>query len=164
MATPPWALGADTWNVVKDRSGKRIGRVRARFPAADWGYLNCNSSTLAAGPDGPVASQRYEALREGVQECEAIVVIDEALTDAALRAKIGDDLAARCEKLLAERNDCMWRSIISWQCGPRANLDPTGWRETGTPTGHTWFVGSGWQQRSAELYSLAGEVSRALKK
>lgn len=157
-------LGADTWYAVKDKNGKRIGRVWSRFPAADWGYLNCNSSTLAAGPDGPVASQRYEALREGLEECEAIVVLDEALTDAALRARIGDDLAGRCEKLLAERNDCMWRSIISWQCGPKYNLDPTGWRETATPTGHTWFVGSLWQQRSAELYTLAGEVTRALKK
>ena len=156
-------LGADTWNVVKDKSGRRIGRAWSRFPAADWGYLNCNSSTLAAGPDGPVASQRYEALREGLQECEALVVVDEALSEAALRAKLGDELAGRCEKLLAERNDCMWRSIISWQSGPKYYLDPTGWRETATPTGHTWFVGSLWQQRSAELYTLAGEVTRALR-
>jgi len=156
-------LGADTWYVVKDKSGKRVGRAWDRFPAANWGYLNCNSSTLAAGPTGPVATQRYEALREGVQDCEALIVLDEAVTDDGLRARIGDELAARCQRAIIEYNDCMWRSIINWQTGPKHTLDPTGWRETATPTGHTWFVGSGWQDRTAELYTLAGEVTRKLR-
>ncbi|HUS47195.1 MAG TPA: glycoside hydrolase domain-containing protein [Phycisphaerae bacterium] len=155
-------LGADTWFALKDKRGNRVGKVWERFPAANWGYLNCNSSTLAAGPNGPVATQRYETFREGVQECEAIIVVEEALIDKARRAKLGETLAARCERALLEHNHCMWRSMISWQTGPKSSLDPTAWRGTPTPTGHAWFVGSGWQERSKRLYSLAGEVQKRL--
>ena len=155
-------LGADTWYVAKDRTGKRVGRVWDRYQAANWGYLNCNSSTLAPGPDGPVATQRYEALREGIQECEALVLLDRAVTDAAFRAKLGDELAAKCRDAVTGHIDCMWRSLISMQCGPKYNLDPTGWREAATPTGHTWFVGSDWQERTERLFALAGEVQKKL--
>ena len=30
------------------------------------------------------------------------------------------------------------------------------------PMGYDWFLGSGWQERSRKLYSLAGEVARKL--
>jgi hypothetical protein len=155
-------LGADTWYAVKDKSGRRLARVWQRYPSADWGYLNADSSTLAPGPDGPVATARFEALREGVQECEAIILVDEALTDAARRSKLGDDLARRCEDLLKERNLSLWRGYVGWQNGPKPNLDATSWRENGSPTGNTWFLGSLWQQRSERLYQLAGEVEKKL--
>ncbi len=154
-------LGADTWYAVKDRRGNRIGRAWNRFPPADWGYLNCNSSTLAPGPDGPVATQRYEALREGVQECEARICIEERLLDPSRRAALGGDLAERCERALRERNEQMWRGNISLQAGPRPALDPCAWRDNPSATGHAWFVGSGWQERSRDLYELAAEVQRA---
>jgi hypothetical protein len=155
-------VGADLWYCVKDKNGNRVGRAYARFPASDWGYLSCNSSTLAPGPMGPVATLRYEALREGVQECEAIIVLREALSDPARRSRLGDALAKRCETLVIELNDCSWRAVISWQSGAQPVLDATSWRGTPSPVGHTWFIGSGWQQRTEELYSLAGEVSAKL--
>jgi len=155
-------LGADTWQAVKDKNGVRVGRVWERYPGSNWGYLNCNSSTLAPGPDGPVATTRYEALREGVQECEALIAVEAALLDAAARAKLGDDLAARCEAALKERNNAMWRSVISWQSGPIPRLDVTSWRENPSPTGETVYLTGGWQARSATLFRLAGEVRKKL--
>ena len=157
-------LGADTWLAVKDKNGNRVGRVWERYPGSNWNYLNCNSSTLAPGPDGPVATTRYEALREGVQECEALIAVEAALLDAGRRAKLGDDLASRCEAVLKERNAAMWKSCASWQSGPIARLDVTSWRENPSPTGETVYLGSGWQDRSATLFRLAGEVQEKLGK
>ena len=38
---------------------------------------------LAPGPSGPVSTNRLEALRDGVQDAEAYVVVEEAVTDDA---------------------------------------------------------------------------------
>jgi hypothetical protein len=155
-------LGADTWFAVKDKRDARIGRTWNRFPPNDWGYLNCNSSTLAPGPDGPVAMQRYEALREGVQECEALIFIEEHLLDQSRREMLGENLVQRCEQTLKERNESMWRGIISLQAGGSAAQDPSAWRENSSVTSHTFFVGSGWQERSLRLYQLAAEIQQRL--
>ena len=37
-----------------------------------------------------------------------------------------------------------------------------GWRWGRHASGHYWFLGSGWQKRTEELFALAGEVSRKL--
>jgi len=155
-------LGADTWRAVKDKRGNRKGRVWERYPGSNWGYLNCDSSTLAPGPAGPVATARFEALREGVQECEAVILIERALTDKALTAKLGEDLAARCQQGLDERRLAMWRSLSAWQSGADYRHEPTSWRAVGSVIGYRWFLGSGWQQRSEKLYALAGEVAKTL--
>ena len=155
-------LGADNWFAVKDKNGVRKARAMHRYPTADWGYLNANSSALAAGPAGPVATMRYEALREGVQECEALICVEDAVTDSAKRAKLGDELAARCEAALKERNWCMWRGYGAMQSGPRASVDCTSWRERCSPTGYTWYIESDWQERSETIYRLAGEVAKRL--
>lgn len=59
------------------------------------------TSLLAAGPDGPVATGRYEMFREGVQRCEAILYLQRAL-DAK---RIDGDLANRVNEYLDERSD-----------------------------------------------------------
>ena len=153
-------LGADTWLSVKDKHGKRVGRAWQRYPAANWGYLNVNSSVLAPAPDGPVATMRFEMLREGIQECEALIAIERALTDADLKKALSEDLVRRCEEALDERRRCLWRSFITWQSGPKYSHDVRSWRGRGQITGYTWFLGSGWQERSEKLYALAGEVAR----
>ena len=75
--------GGDTWRVVKDARGNRSFRVWERFPGSNWGYLNCDSAVLAPGPEGAIATVRYEVLREGLQECGARVAIEQALIDQA---------------------------------------------------------------------------------
>jgi hypothetical protein len=59
------------------------------------------TSLLAAGPDGPVATGRYQMFREGVQRCEAILYLQRAL-DAK---RIGADLAERVNAYLDERSE-----------------------------------------------------------
>jgi len=38
----------------------------------------------------------------------------------------------------------------------------TNWGGGVEVAGYTWFLGSGWQQRSRTLFELCGEVSRKL--
>ena len=61
---------------------------------------NSTRSFLAAGPDGPVATGRYEMFREGVQICEAILYLQRTL-DAK---KITGDLAKRVNAYLDSRS------------------------------------------------------------
>jgi len=57
-------------------------------------------SLLAAGPDGAIATGRYEMFREGVQQCEAILYLQRAL-DAG---KLPKPLADRVNAYLNERS------------------------------------------------------------
>jgi len=159
-------LGADYWRVVKDKRGRRAGRTYQRYPESDWRNLFVADSMLAPGPDGPVSTNRLEALREGVQDAEAYVVVEEAATDEALRAKLGEDLARRCEEYLAARHMTLWLSLSNLQLHGRSQKRPgisaRGWRASPNATGHQWFLGSGWQAQRAHLYQLAAEVELKL--
>jgi hypothetical protein len=104
---------------------------------------------------------RYEALREGLQECEARVAIEQATSDDGLKRKLGDELLRKCQELMLERQRCFWRSVSSMQSGPLADHDMLAWRGP-VITGHTWLVGSGWQERSEKLFTLASEVEKKL--
>ena len=64
-------IGADFWPVFRNKTGQRQGRVWERYPQSQWRNLDLYSYVLAPGPDGPVATNRYEFLREGLEECEA---------------------------------------------------------------------------------------------
>jgi len=97
-------------------------------------------SLLAPGPQGAVATVRYEMLREGIQECEARIFIERALTDRSLREKLDEDLAAKCEKLLADRAAVLFR----------------------VTEGRVWSVADPWQPETAKLFNLAGEVAAAI--
>ena len=156
-------LGADFWFAVKDKHGRRVGTVAGRYPESAWRNLNLYSHFLAPGPDGPIATNRFEAIREGVQECEARIAVERALSDPVLREKLGDELAGRAKQILDERLLYMWKGFSTLRlCGPRwTRATSTPWRGSGVP-GHVWFLGSGWQQRSEKLYVLAGEVSKRL--
>jgi len=156
-------LGADFWHVIKGRRGRRAGRVPARFPEAHWRNLNLCTSLLAPGPDGPASTNRYEQFREGIQQCEARIAIERALTDNALKGRLGADLARRAQETLDERILWMWKGMSSLQLNGREFGYATGWRWTQGVDGHRWFVGSGWQDRSAALYRLAAEVDQRLE-
>jgi hypothetical protein len=155
-------IGADNWDVLKDKKGKRKGRVADRYPHSSWRNLNLYSCLLAPGPDGPVATQRFEAFREGIQECEARIFIERTLADKAARAKLDAELIGRCEQILDERTLAMWRGMSPLQLtGPRYKRAYS-WRGRPGIAGHLWFVGSPWQQRSQQLYQAAADVAGAL--
>jgi len=144
-------LGADFWDVLKDKRGRNQGALPARYPESGWGQLNVSYGTrylLAPGKNGAVASIRLEMLREGLQETEARIFLEKALLDAAGKAKLGAELAGRAQALLDERQRAYTRFIYQDQ-----------WRGGADPL---WYPSSGWQEASAKLFALAAEASAKL--
>lgn len=136
-------LGADFWPVLGRLSSLGGGTLGRRYPDVDWSQLNFGvaaGSVLAAGEDGPLGTMRFEALRAGAQESEARIFIEKALVDPEKMAKLGDDLARRCQDELDERQRQMILFLSS----------------------RHFYTGMGWEAKSGELYRLAAEVSRKL--
>lgn len=167
----PGRVGAEYWKVIKDKKGKRTARAYERYPESDWRNLVIPEAIMAPGPGGAVATNQMEAFREGIQDCEAIIVIERALLDAGLKAELGADLARRCEEYLHARHMMMWLSLSnlqfyhakpgsdkSWETYSLARA----WRSLPNVTGHNWFLSSQYQARTAELFTLAGEVENKL--
>jgi hypothetical protein len=71
------------------------------------GPADSTLAVLAPGADGPVATERFEMLREGVQLAEAVLYVQRALTEQ----KISGDLAKRAEALLEARGILLVRQI-----------------------------------------------------
>ena len=85
---------------------------------------------------------------------------------------MGADLAHRCEEYLRARHMMLWLSLSNLQFyytrpGSKNGWETTNlarnWRSHPNVTGHHWFLSSGYQQRTAELFSLAGEVEKKLR-
>ena len=160
-------VGADFWPVIKDKRGRRTAIVWERYPESSWRNLIIRTWVLAPGPSGPCATHRFEAMREGLIDCEARIEIEKALITPALREKMGEDLARRCQQHLDERLKFMWYSLSNFQMHAGGADCPvqyaTGWRYAPGVYGQTWYIGSGWQQRTEALYRLAGEVATSLR-
>jgi hypothetical protein len=157
-------VGADFWPCLKDRKGRQAGFPVDRYPECFWHSLNLTSHMLVPGPTGPVALQRYEILREGLQECEARIAIESVLTDEVLKAKLPAELVQKSQEALDERLREVWRSGCSLSLDGRSDRFATA-RLThadnyGGGAGATWFISSGWQERTQQFYNLAGEVVR----
>ena len=156
-------IGADNWPTIRNKQGERREWPWARYPQSLWHSLNLMSHMLVPGPAGPVASIRYEYLREGIQQCEARIAIERILTDEARKARLAPDLAKKCQDVLDERLRETWRAGSDMQLTGRdyasAKLagDSYGPIYTGI-SGHFWFAASGWQDRTQAFYALAGEV------
>ena len=159
-------LGADYWKAIKNKRGKRVARTHDRYPESSWRPAHRPRIALAARAEGPVASDELEAYREGLQECEARIAIERALGDEARKARLGADLARRCEQYLEKRQMMMWLSLSDLQLFydyPGARWGPSYmaslWRGGSNVGGSHWFLASDWQRRSEQLFSLAGEVA-----
>jgi len=114
-----------------------------------------------------VATNRFVNLQEGVQECEARIAIEKALSAPGLKRRLGDELARRAQKLLDDRLLYIIRGMSHLQLnGPvrSAGGSGLGWLGKGGVSGPNWFRGSGWQQRTADLFDLAGEVEKKMGK
>ncbi len=158
--------GADFWVVLRNRHGQRSGRIHSRYIHSAWRNLDIVWNLLEPGPKGPVATHHFEAFREGIQEAEARIAIERALADDASRAKLGKDLAERCEQFLTARTQLMLKAVTHLHLRNGAHLDSTlgPLVRQGAMSGHTWFVGSNWQDRTLMLFNLAGEVQAKLGK
>ena len=146
-----------------------MARSHERYTESTWRNLFIPEGLLAPGPEGPAASDEMEAYRSGIQECEARITIERALSDEVLRGKLGADLVRRCEEYLQNRQMMMWLSLSDLQLFynyPGARWGPaymaSAWRGGSNVGGSHWFLGSGWQLRAEQLYALAGEVTAKL--
>lgn len=153
-------IGADFWWAIKDKRGQRRGTVTDRYPQSLWRNLDLKACVLAPGPRGAVATARYEHLREGLQECEARIAIEQALLEH--ESSLGADLVARCRQLLLERHRAAWRE----DCKDKAFLEEKGFAKLAwyaqDEACYKWFLTTNWQERTQRLYALAGEVTRSL--
>jgi hypothetical protein len=98
--------GLDFWPVLKDKRG-RPSYILGRYPEnSNWhgGWLhNSFPYILWPGKDGPLATARFETYREGLQDAEARIYLERALSDAGKKARLGAALAAEVQKILDER-------------------------------------------------------------
>jgi len=154
-------FGADSWPVIRNKRGEWTGRVCDRYPRSSWRNLNIKVALLGAGPEGPAATARFEVLREGVEECEARIFIEQALEEG----KLPPDLAARCRELIAERNRAIAMGLSPHKMEGFQEAGAYGrthdWHCDPGSVGYTWYLTSGWQERSEKLYGMAAEVAAA---
>ena len=150
-------LGGDFFRVLPNQRGEKFGYLFNRYRESDWHNRTLTNSLtyLAPGPKGALATVRFEMMREGLQECEARIFIEKALLDEALSAKLGEELAQRCQAILDERTRYNLWAPDDPHYRMHSNL-------RGGGVGWHWYAGSGWQQRSAKLYNAAAEVAAAL--
>ena len=158
-------FGGDYFQVLADRRGRLQGTIAGRFPKSHWHNLRIEVNFLEKGPGGAVSTADYEMFREGVQECEARIFVERALTDKALRAKLGDETAARLQAVLDERARAARSGAGTFvQSGHYAQHHTAAYSWVQHPgiIGGQWFVHSGWQDRSKALFTAADEVATKL--
>jgi len=130
----------DYWP-VKGSAKVMIRSLYSRWPKSSASQRSPQIGCLAfPGKDGATSTVKLEMLREGLQEAEARILIEEAV----VTGKISGELAERCRRLLDKRTDLCRIS----HGNPR-------------PTCSTY--NQGWQKRSADTYRLAAEVVRKLR-
>ena len=131
-----------TWPALKDKRG-RWHSISGRYPDSRKGQLNIRMNPfLAPGPNGAISTVRLEMIREGLQECEARIFIEDTLLDPARKARLGEELAGKCERVLEAR-----LQAIKMAMGIDAPMGFCGLRRV---------------ERNAALFRLAGEVAAKL--
>jgi len=141
-------VGADFWPVLKGRRGHSQPLAGRYVPWGSLSIAKCLHHILGPGKDRPVPTARYEAWREALQENEARFFLERVLTDKAKRAGIGEALATRAQDILDERVRIILDMSLSYQGRKDAQ----------------YYICSGWQERSEQLYAIAAEVAKALGK
>jgi len=148
-------MGLDFWPVLDDEKGrKNMFGLQGRYPTSSWRQSDeIICCIVPPGPDGALSSSKLEILHEGLQETEARIAIEKA-------GKGGKVLDGRVNAL---------RPILDKQ--PVAGFDPqlracfTGYSFGGmlardhSAIFQQWFLASGWQERSEQLFNAAPEIS-----
>ncbi len=119
-------------------------RGRSFFHLAGNSHMGPQASfraLLSAGPDGPVANERFEKFRDGMQISEAIAFLLQAVDSKTLPA----DLKDRIEKTLDER------AVLYARSRPGSES-------------HWWALNSGARERDESLLALCEETASAMRK
>ena len=122
-------LGADYWD-DSFFDGMRVPGYAVGMPCTQLFW---------PGKSGAESSARFEVLREGLQEAEIRIFLEQALD----RNVLPEDLAARVKNVLYEHNrETLYLSV-------------------GTVSVQAQEYSSGWQERSRRLYKAAAEAAAA---
>lgn len=129
-------LGIDIWPVRKDDDDQPR---RAVHGTGGWGnlYRHNPRSIAYPGANGAIGSIRFELLREGLQEAEARIFIEKAVTDDETADFLGEEIARRYAELSRER-------LAYRNAGGDLHLGPD------------------WMDRLEALYRLAAEIQHKL--
>jgi hypothetical protein len=135
----------DFWNHGKPRRGSNFNDIYNRYPHSSCAQRRPSLAYMSwPGKEGAETNKRFELFLLGLQSSEAMMVISEG---AASGARIGAELAGKCEKLLRERlTFCHARDVQRWN--------------------HVYYNTNhgGWRDLDKRTYDLAGEVARKLGK
>ena len=141
-------LGVDFWKVLEKPQSQFGGlTIIGRYPETEWGHLSFARGTpalLRPGKNGAIPSIRSEAMRENIQEVEARVFIEKVLLNENKKAKLGEELARRCQDCLDKRT----------RVGLNLQVRHTFSFIQGWP-----FYVTGLEERTEALFSLAAEVA-----
>jgi len=123
-------LGTDYWQNIFLDGLKSGGFLRPGMPVSAMFY---------PGQNGAETSQRFESMREGVQETDARIFVEQAID----RGYIKGDLAKRAKEVLFQHN----RQTLFLPVGGGVK--------------HFEYY-TGWQGRSKRLFDIAGEVAKTV--
>jgi hypothetical protein len=131
-------FGLDFWDVLPAGAG-RLGKrgIYNRWPQSTCEQREPTVYRMATpGPDGAVPTLRFEALREGLGEAEALIVVSEGADKHAER--IGKELTEKIRTLLMDRLSAC-----------------RNWNEFSL----SFKMHTGWQDLNRRLFAAAAEVA-----
>ncbi len=111
-------------------------------------------SIVETGPDGPIPTVRYQAVREGLQDTEARLVVERALAEDALPESLAEEARALLMEMMEVRYGGRTDEGYAFSGGHAGST-------LGRP-GHTWRMAEypRWQEMLVELFALADRVQR----
>jgi len=139
-------MGLDYWPGLIPSSGRYGSALFGRWPnAKPYPGVLMPPSLTYPGPQGAEPLVRFESLREGLQEAEAVLFLSDALDKHA--ASLGPALVATCERLLRDRYEAVTRE-------PRFAYQTTFYQ----------LNHRGWQDLSRRLFAAAATMQEKLEK
>jgi hypothetical protein len=144
----------DFWPVnpakkTHEKQGDSMQDIINRYPESTCRQRRPVITKLACpGPKGAEPTLRLEAIIEGTQEMEAVILLSEAA--ARHSARLGPDLAARAKKVVEDHlrmKNLAWSQLRGGQLRVAFHVDHYGWQEV-----------------NRRLFATAAEVSKKLRR
>lgn len=130
-------MGLDYWPVSADGKNKPASIFQAGPHFQSWFRIirGAPRTLLAPGPTGPISTAMYENMLAGLQECQALIYVEENAKNPKLSPELAKRAAGTYDRLKAHGD------LLNWD----------------TPPGH------GWHDEAARLYRIAAEIQATLE-
>jgi hypothetical protein len=130
----------DYWPVPRDDDRRAEASFTRLLRMGGWVNLMRNHEfLLAPGPAGPEPTVAFLQLREGVQEAEARIAIEQTLADPQRRARVHEQQLERAWAVIREHAALLSAGSAVWQ----------------------GYVSLPWREHAARLFDVAGELQEA---